>query len=71
MGMNWSPTPYEWVGDWSRRRATLSPDRAAVIDRLARFKHPRSLEFVEKLPTSGPSKLDRESVKRRYGGDHA
>ncbi|MFB6112005.1 MAG: AMP-binding protein, partial [Halobacteriaceae archaeon] len=25
--------PYEWVGDWSGRRASLSPDRVGLIDR--------------------------------------
>ena len=26
--------PYEWVGDWSRRRARLTPDRSAVERRF-------------------------------------
>ncbi|EMA38772.1 class I adenylate-forming enzyme family protein [Halobiforma nitratireducens] len=30
--MNWGSDPYEWVGDWSGRRASLSPDRTAVVD---------------------------------------
>ncbi|SDR44803.1 AMP-binding protein [Natronobacterium texcoconense] len=30
--MNWGTDPYEWVGDWSGRRAALSPDRTAVVD---------------------------------------
>jgi fatty-acyl-CoA synthase len=30
--MNWNPRPYEWVGDWSARRASLSPDRDAIVD---------------------------------------
>ncbi|MFC7019188.1 MULTISPECIES: AMP-binding protein [Haloarcula] len=35
--------------------------------RLARFKHPRSLAFVETMPTSGPSKIDRDAVVERFG----
>ena len=30
--MAWHDRAYEWVGDWSRRRASLSPDRTAVVD---------------------------------------
>jgi fatty-acyl-CoA synthase len=37
--------------------------------RLARFKRPRHLAFVEEMPTSGPSKIDREAVKAEFGGE--
>ena len=30
--MDWNARPYEWVGDWSARRASLSPDREAIVD---------------------------------------
>ena len=41
---------------------------AAFLDgRLARFKHPRHLAFVDELPTSGPSKIDRDAVRERFG----
>ncbi|WP_255194517.1 AMP-binding protein [Natronobeatus ordinarius] len=33
--MNWGAPEYDWVGDWSARRASLSPDRTAVIDETA------------------------------------
>ena len=46
---------------------TLSELREFLDDRLARFKHPRSLRFVEELPTSGPSKIDRSAVRERFG----
>ena len=46
---------------------TLSELRAFLDGRLARFKHPRSLRFVERLPTSGPSKIDRQAVRDRFG----
>ena len=38
-----------------------------VEGRLARFKRPRHLAFVEEMPMSGPSKIDREAVKERFG----
>jgi len=47
---------------------TIEALRAFLDGRLARFKHPRSLVVVDELPTSGPSKIDRETVERRYGG---
>ncbi len=33
--MEWSDRPYEWVGDWSGRRASLSPDREAIVDAVS------------------------------------
>ena len=35
--------------------------------RLARYKHPRALAFVDEMPTSGPSKIDREAVAEEFG----
>ncbi len=41
--------------------------RSFLDGRLARYKHPRSLVFVESIPTSGPEKIDREAVKTAHG----
>jgi fatty-acyl-CoA synthase len=46
---------------------SLSSLRSFLGGRLARFKHPRELAFVEFIPTSGPSKIDREAVVERFG----
>ncbi|PSQ47403.1 long-chain fatty acid--CoA ligase [Halobacteriales archaeon SW_6_65_15] len=35
--------------------------------KLARFKRPRQLAFVDEMPMSGPSKIDREAVKQTFG----
>jgi fatty-acyl-CoA synthase len=35
--------------------------------KLARFKRPRHLAFVAEMPTSGPSKIDRQAVKHEFG----
>jgi len=41
---------------------------SAFLDgRLARFKHPKHLAFVDEMPTSGPSKIDREAVAAEFG----
>jgi fatty-acyl-CoA synthase len=58
-------------------RAVVQGDRSLDIEdlrefldgRLARFKHPRSVEFVDEMPTSGPSKIDREAVKAEFGAE--
>ena len=47
---------------------SLSGLRSFLNDRLARFKHPRELVFVDVLPTSGAGKIDRDGVKERFGG---
>ncbi|APW99111.1 long-chain fatty acid--CoA ligase [Halobiforma lacisalsi AJ5] len=48
---------------------TLRELEAYLDGRLARFKIPKYLEFVDEMPTSGPSKLDRAAVKDRFGGE--
>ena len=41
---------------------------AGFLDgRLARYKHPHHLAFVAEIPTSGPSKIDREAVAAEFG----
>jgi fatty-acyl-CoA synthase len=35
--------------------------------KLAGFKRPRHLAFVDEMPTSGPSKIDRQAVEERFG----
>ena len=46
---------------------TLAELRDFLDGRLARFKHPRHLAFVDELPTSGPSKIDRDAVEAEFG----
>jgi fatty-acyl-CoA synthase len=46
---------------------TLDELESFLDDRLARFKHPRDLAFVDEMPTSGPSKIDRDAVRDRFG----
>jgi len=57
------------VGDDS---LTLEELTAFLDGRLARFKRPRALVFVDELPRSGPDKIDREAVTERFGsGDNS
>ncbi|AHG03924.1 long-chain fatty acid--CoA ligase [Halobacterium sp. DL1] len=46
---------------------TLDDIDAFLEGRLARFKHPHHLAFVDEMPTSGPSKIDREAVTDEFG----
>ncbi|WP_336338896.1 AMP-binding protein [Haloarcula brevis] len=46
---------------------TLAELRAFLDGRLARYKHPREIAFVETMPTSGPDKIDRGAVVDRFG----
>jgi len=50
-----------------RDRFSLAVLRSFLDDRLARYKHPRELAFIEEMPTSGPSKIDRQAVSDRFG----
>ena len=46
---------------------TLEELQAYAEDRLAGFKTPRHLAFVDEMPTSGPSKIDRGAIEEEYG----
>jgi len=46
---------------------TLEDLTGFLDDRLAGFKHPHHLAFVDEMPTSGPSKIDRQAVEERFG----
>ncbi len=48
---------------------SLAALEAHLDGRLARFKIPKYLEFVEELPTSGPSKLDRAGIEDEFGAE--
>ena len=47
---------------------TLSDLDSFLDGRLARFKHPHELAFVDEMPTSGPSKIDRDAIRDEFGG---
>jgi len=49
------------------RPLNLDDLRAFLDDRLARYKHPREIAFVEAMPTSGPDKIDRGAISDRFG----
>ncbi|MFC6952578.1 AMP-binding protein [Halorubellus litoreus] len=46
----------------------LAAVEAFCDGKLARFKIPKHLAFVDEMPTSGPSKIDRGAVEERFGG---
>jgi fatty-acyl-CoA synthase len=46
---------------------TLNELTEFLDGKLARFKYPRHLAFTDEIPTSGPSKIDRGAVKRKFG----
>ena len=56
-------------------KAVVEGDESLTIDELrefldgkvARFKLPKQLAFVDEMPTSGPSKIDRQAVDERFG----
>ena len=52
------------VGDES---LTLDDVRSHLASRVARFAIPKSLAFVDEMPTAGPSKIDRTAVEERFG----
>ena len=55
-------------GDESITAADL---REFLDGRLAGFKHPRHVAFVDEMPTSGPSKIDRSAIDRQFGDSDA
>ena len=46
---------------------TAEDVRDAVVARIASFKKPRHVEFVEEMPRSEDGEIDRAAVKEKYG----
>jgi fatty-acyl-CoA synthase len=46
---------------------TLADLETFLEDRLARFEIPAKLAFVDEMPTSGPSKIDRQAIEEQFG----
>jgi fatty-acyl-CoA synthase len=47
---------------------TLEELQAFIDGRIAKFKIPKHLAFVDEMPTSGPGKIDRQTVEEEFGG---
>ncbi|WP_340099505.1 class I adenylate-forming enzyme family protein [Salinibaculum salinum] len=47
---------------------TLDELQEYLDDRIAAFKVPKHLAFVDEMPMSGPSKIDRQALEEEYGG---
>ena len=61
------PATDSTTGEAGDRPLALDRLRTFLDDRLARYKHPREIAFVEAMPTSGPDKIDRGAVSDRFG----
>lgn len=48
---------------------TLSELTEFLDGKLAGFKRPRHLAFIDSMPTSGPSKIDRQAIEEEFGGE--
>jgi len=46
---------------------TLAELQAFMNDRIAGFKLPKRLAFVDSMPMSGPSKIDRQAIEAEFG----
>jgi fatty-acyl-CoA synthase len=46
---------------------TLEELETFCSDRLAGFEIPKHIAFVDEMPTSGPSKIDRQAIEAQYG----
>jgi len=47
---------------------TLEELQAFMEGKIAKFKIPKHLAFVEEMPTGGPGKIDRKAVEEEFGG---
>jgi fatty-acyl-CoA synthase len=46
---------------------TLAELQAFMDDRIAGFKIPKHLAFIDSIPMSGPSKIDRQTIEDEFG----
>ena len=51
--------------DPSLQAATIE---AALADRIARFKQPKAVEFVDALPRNSMGKVQKAELRKTYGG---
>jgi fatty-acyl-CoA synthase len=67
--------PHETWGEVGRAVIVLRPGAEAgeeelldyVRTRIARYKCPKSVVFVDALPTTGANKVDKKLLQERYG----
>ncbi|PSP69828.1 long-chain fatty acid--CoA ligase, partial [Halobacteriales archaeon QH_6_68_27] len=60
-------TPEGWTPGDGDPQLTLGELTDFLDGRLARYKHPHHLAFLAEMPTSGPSKIDREAIAAEFG----
>jgi fatty-acyl-CoA synthase len=48
---------------------TLEELQTFLDDRIAAFKVPKHIAFVDSMPMSGPSKIDRQALEEQFGGE--
>ncbi len=46
---------------------TLAELQSFMTERLAKFKIPQYLTFIDEMPMSGPGKIDRQAIEESYG----
>ncbi len=46
---------------------TLDELQTFMRERIAKFKIPQKLEFVDEMPMSGPGKIDRKAIEEQFG----
>ena len=67
------------LGSMARRAAHKNPDRVALVshegerltylrEKIAGFKCPKSVKFVEELPKNPAGKILKKDLRTRYGG---
>jgi fatty-acyl-CoA synthase len=69
------PVPDEKWGEVGK--AVVEGDESLTLEelqefmegRIARFKIPKHIAFVDSMPMSGPSKIDRQAIEEQFGGD--
>jgi fatty-acyl-CoA synthase len=49
---------------------TLDELREFMDGKIASFKIPRYIAFVDSMPMSGPSKIDRQAIEEEFGGEN-
>lgn len=52
-------------------RVTEDDIDKACLERIAAYKRPRSVDFVDELPKTGSGKIQRHELRRRYWAGHA
>ncbi len=68
---HWGESPVAFVEPSDGQNLSLDEYHAFLTDKLARFKHPKSLEIVDRLPRNSLGKIQKQVLREQINGQNS